>query len=386
MKVLVIGCGLQGRAVVHDLATSDAVVQLTCADVDLQVAQAACEQAGGSDRLRAVALDAGDADALSRLIGGGFDVVVDMLPRQFIRSVAQACIAARVHLVNTYYDHALRDLDAAAREAGVALLPEMGLDPGIDLVMAAEAVRRFDRVTHLLSYGGGIPEAGADDNPLRYRISWTWEGVLNAYARSSRVVREGRIVEVAAEQILDEDEVHSVNIPPFGSLEAYPNGDAAEYAQRFGIAGSAREVGRYALRWPGHVALWRALVGLGFLEQDPVPGLGSVTPREFMIRHLEPRLQYGAGQRDAVILRVEARGEGGDSDTLVLELIDYGDPATGLMAMNRTVGFPASIAAQMLAGGQITARGVLSPIQHMPWKTLVGELSRRGIVIVERTG
>ncbi|MDH3401940.1 MAG: saccharopine dehydrogenase NADP-binding domain-containing protein, partial [Chromatiales bacterium] len=73
MKVLVIGCGLQGRAVVHDLAASDAVEQLTCADVDLGVAQAACEHAGGS-KLRPVALEARDDAALSRLIDGGFDV------------------------------------------------------------------------------------------------------------------------------------------------------------------------------------------------------------------------------------------------------------------------------------------------------------------------
>ena len=196
----------------------------------------------------------------------------------------------------------------------------------------------------------------------------------------------GRIVEVAAENIFDEDMVHTVEFSPFGSLEAYPNGDAAEYARRFGIADSAQEVGRYALRWPGHVSLWRALVGLGFLEQKPVPGLGAVTPREFMIRHLEPRLQYAPGQRDAVILRVEARGEGGASDRLVLELIDFRDRTTGLMAMNRTVGFPASIAAQMLASGEIKDRGLLSPIQHMPWATLVEQLSRRGIAIVESAG
>lgn len=383
MKVLVIGCGLQGRAVVHDLVASDSVTQITCADASLEVAQAACGQAG-SNRVRAVALDASDVAALSALVESGFDVVVDMLPRQFIRSVAQACITAGVHLVNTYYDHDLRDLDAPAREAGIALLPEMGMDPGIDLVMAAEAIRRFERVTHLVSYGGGIPEAGADDNPLRYRISWTWEGVLNAYARPSRLIRDGSVVEVPAESIFDQNEVHSVDVAPFGTLEAYPNGDAAEYAQRLRIVDSAREVGRYALRWPGHASLWRALTGLGFLERKPVPGLGGITPREFMTRHLEPRLQYGPEQRDAVILRVEARGEGGASVRIVLELVDYRDRATGLMAMNRTVGFPASIAAQLLASGQIEARGLLSPIQHMPWATLVEQLSSRGIAIVER--
>jgi lysine 6-dehydrogenase len=385
MKVLVLGCGLQGRAVVHDLAASAAVEQVVVADADLDAARAVCERFGGH-RLRPAALDAADPAALRALVDGGYDVVVDMLPRQFIRNVGKACIAAGVHMVNTYYDHDLRDLDAEAREAGVALLPEMGLDPGIDLVMAAHAIRRFDRVTHLLSYGGGIPEAGADDNPLRYRISWTWEGVLNAYARPSKLVHRGVVVEVPAANIFDESNVHTVEVPPFGSLEAYPNGDAADYAQRFGIADSAREVGRYALRWPGHVQLWRALVGLGFLEQEPVPGLRGISPREFMIRHLEPRLGYSDSQRDAVILRVEARGEGGAGQGLVLELIDYRDLDTGLMAMNRTVGFPASIAAQMLADGRISARGLLSPIQHMPWEALVEELSRRGIGIVERAG
>lgn len=382
MKVLVLGCGLQGRAVVHDLAASEAVRQVHCADLSLEAATAVSAR-WGQGKCVPVALNAGDPDALTRLVGSGFDVVVDMLPRQFIRAVGQACIAAGAHLVNTYYDHDLRDLDDAARRAGVALLPEMGLDPGIDLVMAAEAIRRFGAVTHLLSYGAGIPAPGADDNALRYRISWTWEGVLNAYARPSRLVRDGEVVEVPAARLFDREMVHEVSVDGFGPLEAYANGDAAEYARRFGILETAREVGRYALRWPGHCATWRTLVGLGLLEQEPVPGLGGVSPRQFMIRHLEPRLQYQAGQRDAVILRVEARGSGGRSGTLLMHLVDFLDPATGLMAMNRTVGFPASIAAQMLASGQIATRGLLSPIHHVPWGPLVSELARRGIAIQE---
>jgi lysine 6-dehydrogenase len=382
MRVLLLGCGLQGRAVVHDLVQSPTVEHVTCADANVAQTRAELEKLG-SDKTVARAFDAGDPEALASLMREGFDVAIDVLPRKFVRLVGEAAIESGVHLVNTGYDREIADLDSAAREAGIAILPEMGLDPGIDLVMAAEAIRRFDRVTHLSSYGGGMPEPGADDNPLRYRISWTWEGVLSAYARPSRLIREGRIVEVPAANIFDEEMVHTLEVKPFGELEAYPNGDAAEYAKRFGIVESAQDVGRYALRWPGHCQLWRTLTKLGFLSEQPIAALRGISPREFLVKHLEPQLQYAPEQRDLVILRVEAKGERANGKSLILELIDYRDMNTGLMAMNRTVGFPASIAAQMVATGAIAGRGVLSPIRDVPWAPFVAELADRGIEIVE---
>ena len=382
MRVLVLGCGLQGRAVVHDLAATPDVARVVCADLDLDRVTSALARVR-SPKTTAVAVNAADPVALAALMAGDFDVVVDMLPRQFVRPVGEAAIAAGVHLVNTYYDHDLRDLNNAAREAGIAILPEMGLDPGIDLLMAAEATRRFDTVTHLNTYGGGLPAPGADDNVLRYRISWTWEGVLNSYARPARVITAGRVVDVPAERIFDADMGHTIEVAPFGVLEAYPNGDAADYADRFGIAESAVEIGRFALRWPGHSALWRQLADLGFLETEPVPNLGEVTPRRFLVEHLGTRLQYAADQRDVVILRVVAHGTGGPVSGLCLELIDQRDLTTGLFAMNRTVGFAASIAAQMIASGAISARGLLSPITEVPWQPFARELSQRGITVVE---
>ena len=384
MRVLLLGCGLQGRAALSDLDRCPGVTHVTCADTNRGRAEAQVAQLGPGKSV-AVTLDAQDSVSLVRLMQDGFDVAIDMLPRQFARIVAEAAIEARVHLVNTYYDTALTSLDGAARAAGIAILPEMGLDPGIDLVMAAEAVRRFDTVTHLRSYGGGIPEPGADDNPLRYRISWTFEGVLDSYARPSRLIDRGRIVDVPAAGIFDESATHSVHIEPFGPLEAYPNGDAVEYAKRLRVAGSARHVGRYALRWPGHCEFWRGMAGLGFLSPEPDAALRGLSPREFLVGHLSPQLQYAPRQRDLVILRVEARGSGGNASTQTLELVDYRDLDTGLMAMNRTVGFPASVAAQMIANGTIAGRGLLSPIRDMPWAPFVGELAARGIAIVEST-
>ena len=96
-----------------------------------------------------------------------------------------AAVAARVPLVSTNYAKDLRHLDAPARERGITLMPECGLDPGIDLVIIGGAVPRFDRLTRLDSYCGGIPEKSACDNPLNYKISWNWEMVLTSQMRPS---------------------------------------------------------------------------------------------------------------------------------------------------------------------------------------------------------
>ncbi len=382
MRILVLGYGMQGRAVAHDLVTHPDVTSVVCADTEVDRTKSELAVLG-STKAEARALDAADPTALADLLADGYDVVVDTLPLRFVRPVAEAAIAAGVHVVNTNYDDYLRGLDGPARAAGVAILPEMGLDPGIDLLMGAEAVRRFDSVTHLRSYGSGIPAPGDDNNPLRYRISWTWAGVLDSYTRPARLVRNGEVVEIPGDNVFDEEHGHTVEVEPFGLLEAAPNGDAAKYADRFGIADTAVEVGRYTLRYPGHGAMWRRLTALGLLGNEPIATLGSVTPRDFMIEHLGPRLQYDAGQRDAVILRVEAEGTGGPAGGLTLDLVDFRDLETGLFAMNRTVGFAAGIAARMIASGTISGRGILSPIRDVPWQPFVTALEQRGIAIVE---
>ncbi len=385
MRVLVLGTGRQGRAVIYDLAGSPVVGTVVCADVEAAGAEA--HLAGlASDKLQTLTVDAADDAALRRVFDRGFDVAIDMLPRQFAGPVATAAVDAGVSLVNTNYDHDLRGLADPARRAGVALLPEMGMDPGIDLVLCGEAVRRLDAVHELVSYGGGIPEPSAADNPLRYKISWTWEGVLNSYDRPARIVRDRRAVDVPRDRLFDERFCHTIDVPGLGTLEAFPNGDAVAYARRLGIDGTVEAAGRYALRWPGHCALWRALVGLGFLAQAPVPGLGNdVSPRRFLCEHLGPRLRYKPEERDLVVVRVQAEGiRDGRRCRVVFDLLDTKDPSTGLTAMSRTVGFAASIAAQMIAAGMIADRGLLSPAKHVPYAAFVGELKRRGIVVRER--
>jgi saccharopine dehydrogenase-like NADP-dependent oxidoreductase len=138
------------------------------------------------------------------------------------------------------------------------------------------------------------------------------------------------------------------------------------------------------LRYQGHGAVWRTLSKLGLLEHDPDDKSGGISPRQFLRQHLEPRLRYGDEERDMVILRIEAESVDEHAPRLVMELIDYRDLDSGLMAMNRTVGYPASIAAQMLAAGEISQIGLLNPVRDVPYDRFREELAQRNLQITVR--
>jgi saccharopine dehydrogenase-like NADP-dependent oxidoreductase len=140
------------------------------------------------------------------------------------------------------------------------------------------------------------------------------------------------------------------------------------------------------MRWPGHNQFWNAMAELGFLDGEPLRiGDAEVSPRRFVSELLKPRLQFGKDEKDIVIVRVEAWGlKDGRPLHVSHELIDFRDLETGFFAMNRTVGFTASIAAQMILDGKISKPGVLSPARDVPLQEVLGELEKRGIKISRR--
>jgi saccharopine dehydrogenase-like NADP-dependent oxidoreductase len=386
-KVLVLGLGLQGKAVIHDLEQSDLVTEVVVADIDPQGMRGFFEDKGYA-KCRAVGLDAARDGALLELIETvAPQIAISMLPADFNYPAARAALTAGCNFVSSSYAGRVIDLDAEARARGVTLLPEMGMDPGIDLVLGRLAVDELDVVHGLYSYGTGLPEPDcAGDNPLHYKITWTFDGVLKAYKRSSRILKNGREVAIAGEEIFSDEHGHTVEIPGLGPLEAYPNGDAIHYIQVFGLGAGVRDMGRFALRYPGHRRFWAVMAGLGFLDDAPLPvDGGSISPRQFLVRHLTPKLQFGARERDVIVLQVTAWGlKEGRQRRVTYQLIDYRDLNTGLFAMNRTVGYTASIAAQMILQGRITAAGVLSPTRDVPPRDLLRELKTRGMKLEHR--
>jgi saccharopine dehydrogenase-like NADP-dependent oxidoreductase len=380
----VLGVGLQGRAALFDLVRHQEVAEVTAADRELLPLRDFCRRHDLTSAVRTVELDAEDRSQVEQLVEQGFDVVLDLLPVPLHDTVTAAAVDCGVHLVSSSYASAeMRRLADRAAARGVAMLPELGLDPGIDLVLLGEAVRRLDRVETIRSYGAGFPDrTAAASSPIAYKLTWNLEGVLRSYRRPGRVIRGSEIVTIAADQIFAGEHCHQVEIDGVGRLEAFVNGDAVAYATALGLAPeSLAELGRYVLRWPGHCSFWKRMVDLHLLDDEPLEvGGQTIDRRRLLAAAIEPHLGYADDEQDVAVVRVELSGtRQGRPVREVLQVVDRRDLSTGLFAMNRMVGFAAAIGAGMLASGVISDRGLLSPLHHIPYQRFVDELQRRGI-------
>jgi len=384
MKVLVLGgCGIQGRAALYDLSRNVSVEHITCADIqpDLIHSFTFLETA----KIQPVGLDANDPNALASMMDDKFDIILDFLPPQYIRTVAEAAIKNGVHLVNTNYAYDILDLDHAAKEKGISIIPECGLDPGIDLILYNYSLKYFDEVFKLNSYCGGIPEKAACDNPLKYKISWNINAVLKSQKRDATLITDSKLIYIPAKDQHENPFIHYVEIPGLGKLEAIPNGDAVHYGKLLKIGKNLSETGRYSLRWPGWCSFWGPMKKLGFLSDEPVKGLSDeVSPLEIVAKLLEAQLQYKKSEKDLCVMVNKVEGvRKGKQQILTCSLMIERDLLTGLMAMSMGVAYPACIVAEMIVKGEITAKGVLSPAIDVPYDLFMDRLKRRGIKVKE---
>ena len=385
MKVLVLGgCGIQGRAALYELSRNPMIEQVMSADIQPDLIHSF--DFLDTAKIQSIRLNAGDSNALTSIMEDSFDVVLDFLPPQYIRTVAQAAIARGVHLVNTNYAHDLLDLDPAAKGKNIAILPECGLDPGIDLILYHHSLQYFDEVSRLDSYCGGIPEKSACDNPLNYKISWNMQAVLKSQVREAKLIADREVVRIPSEDQHENRFVHTIEWPGLGTLEAIPNGDAVHYANLLYIREHLTDSGRYSLRWPGWCSFWHPMKKLGFLGDRPIRGLSrEVSPLEMVAKLLEPQLQYKKDEKDLCVMLNEVEGlRKGQRQLMTCSLFIQRDLETGLMAMSMGVAYPACIAAEMIVNGEITARGVLSPAKDIPSDLFLARLRERGIQVTEK--
>ena len=387
MKILVLGgAGLQGKAVLHDLSRSPQVKEVVCADITFEPLQE-FKKFLDMKKIKLQELDVKDGKTLVSLMKNGFDVVVDVLPVAFIGNITEAALEAQVSVVNTMYGHMMPGgLNERAFAKNLIFLPECGLDPGIDLVLCGYGVSQMDEVYELHSYCGGFPERKACNNPLNYKITWTWNGVLLSYKRPAKIMKDGKVIDIPAKDQHADQWIQRIDFPGVGTLELIPNGNAIVFAEYLGILKTLRSTSRCSMRWPGHSALWKQLVDLNFLSDEPVKGLPfGLTPHQFMVKHLEPQLQYERDERDIVAMRNIVVGQKeGRKKRITYDMVDMRDPETGLFAMNRTVGYTASIAAQMIVNGEIRKKGLLTPIRDIPYRRFLEEIRNRGISIQEK--
>ncbi len=399
-RVLLLGCGAQGRAVLHDLALGDDPVHVVVADREQGAGNAI--QGYAESRVEARVVDATDEAAVAALMREA-DVVVEALPGPFALPMARLAARCGVSLVSSMYlrdpmeqdaaridatERAVHELDDVARSKGVVILPEFGLDPGLDLILGARALAELDEVEEFHSYGAGLPGPAARDNALGYRFSWSPIGVMRSYRRPARMITGGAEVEIDPASLFEPGRHHIVDVPEIGvPLECYPNGDAAHYAELFGVRATVREMTRYTGRYVGHCAFWHVMVRSGFLDSEPVVVNGvAVAPIDFTAALLsaQPQFQYGEGDEDLTWIRVDVRGKrDGKRQRVVYDLVDRRDFSTGLTSMQRTVGFTLARGARLILDGSIGHPGLRSPIE-VPYDLVFPSLERHGIRVTRR--
>jgi len=299
MKIAVLGgLGIQGKAVLADLSNSKIVNEVICADAHLDEWENISRRIDVK-KIHPVKIDASKRAELKRLLAQEVDVAIDLLPVPLMTNAFEAAVEAGVHMICTNYGSEIRHLHNAAKAAAISLIPECGLDPGIDLIVSGHAARQFDELQVINSYCGGFPEKKACDNPLNYKISWNWDMVLRAQKRKSVFIKNGQRFVVSADDQHDNEMIHQINFPGLGQLEAVPNGDAVFYTDLLGVTGTIQEAGRYAFRWPGWCDFWRPLKKFGFLSDKLLEGVDcAISPHQFLVNLMAPHLQYREDEKD----------------------------------------------------------------------------------------
>lgn len=432
-NVLVLGAGLVAGPLVRHLLDHD--YEVTVASRTLGKAEALVNQ---HPHGRAIQFDITEDEAdLDKLVTQA-DLAVSLLPYIHHVQVARACVRLQRPLVTTsYVSDEMQALDEDAREAGVILLNELGLDPGIDHMSAMRVIDRAHdaggSVKAFRSFCGGLPAPDANDNPLGYKFSWSPRGVMLAGRNDARYLQNGRIVEVPNERLFAMHYV--IWVSGLGDYEAYPNRDSLPYIERYGIPeaetmyrGTLRnlgwcdvmlklnELGYFSLEESSDLpdktfhqvmadlieeedtpdleadlgahlnvapnsGVMMALEWLGLLDPEPVPQ--KTTLLDVLADRMLERMPYREDERDMVILVHKFRVDyDGREEVISATLIDFGDP-DGDTAMARTVGLPAAVGARMILEGDIDVSGVHIPVLPEIYHPILDELERLGISFEE---
>lgn len=381
MRFLVIGAGKQGSACALDLLQVPSVTSVVLADKSIDRPAEYLQPFIGKGKLQLLRLDLKDAAAV-RAAMRGMNSVLSAAPYYFNGDLATLAVEAGAHFADLGGNTEIalnmkRDLDAAAKAKGVSVIPDCGLAPGMVNILAGEGIRRLDAAESVHIYVGGLPQH--PEPPLNYFVVYSLEGVLDYYTTPSWVLRNGKRTQVEALSELEDVDFG----PGLGVLEAFHTGGGIS-TMPFHFEGRIPVMEYKTLRYPGHVAIMKAIRELGLLSLEPMDVNGAkVTPRELFIRTVTPKLTKPRGL-DLVALRVEVRGtKGGKAAGWRWNLVDRYDEKNHVTSMMRTTGYSLSVTGLMQCDGRISGKGVFVPDEGVPAKPYLDELAKRGVVVEE---
>lgn len=435
-KILILGAGRSASALILYLVrhASAQQWQITVADRDMDMARRLLQDAG--DAAVPMALDATNAEARAHAIAT-HDLVISMLPAFMHMDVLSDCLRLHKHVITpSYVPDALWPMHEAFRDAGLIVLNEMGLDPGIDHMSAMRILDglrdRGGEVLAFESYCGGLVAPESDDNPWGYKFSWNPRNVVLAgQGGTAKYIKDGAVRYLPYHRLFAE--ATRVEVPGLGAFDGYANRDSLKYRKAYGLDGIPTLL-RGTLRRAGFCKAWDALVRLGCTEDayamelpaaapwkrymgsflsgtpdgdlraqacaalglaadddaftkldwlglfgDAPIGVEGLSPAATLQHLLTEKWKLGPDDKDMVVMwhRFQYALEG-RSHELQASMAVIGQDSTHT-AMARTVGLPIAIACKLVLNGGIADRGVLLPLKAEVRDPILDELETLGI-------
>jgi saccharopine dehydrogenase-like NADP-dependent oxidoreductase len=444
-RILVLGAGKSApyliRWLLEQAQEHDWFV--TVGDVDLAAAR---RSVAGHARGEAIHFDVNDSAERDPAIERA-DLVVNLISPQFLALIAWDCVQHKTPMIcASYRSQEIRELNHDAQRAGILLLCEMGLDPGIDHMSAMALIKRLQgeggRITSFCSYGSGVPAPDQETNPLQYVITWNPRNVVMAGDQGAQFMEDGKIKIVPYHHVFHH--TWRVEVDGVGTLEAYPNRDSLSYMQAFGLD-HVHTMVRGTLRYPGWSETWARMVQLGLpnetlripdlaersfaevvemflplnisgpkldtrvarflgisptgkiienmrwlgLFSDEPTGCRGDTAAALLIDILSRKMPLLDDARDMVVLKHELEVDYPDSEreaeAVTSTMVVKGEPGE-MTAMAKTVGLPAALAARMVLTGRLHLTGAHIPTHPAIYEPVLADLEREGIGFIERVG
>ena len=386
-RYLIIGAGKQSAAIAHYLLTRADAALVTFFDRSETALKTARKRwKKFPTRTTFVSGNAADVNEMTLLMRG-YDAAIGAASYKLNVSLTSAAIAAGTHFCDLGGNNAVVakqfKLSKAATNAGVGIVPDCGVAPGMASVLVSDGIETLGGPTQVRSiamYCGGLPQRPVGF--LKYALFFSVSGLINEYKERCAVLRRGRRT-----LLRSMTEVETVRIPGLGALEAaHTSGGASTLISTYQDCPNGIEEIRYkTLRYrgkpgtPGHWEIMNLLRDMGWfkdrLAKIVIDGK-VITPRQFLEAWLEQTLPHDVP--DVLVMRVAVRGKD-ERRSVTYDIADRMDEATGLTGMQRTTGYSAAIVAEMLANDSIAGRGTLKQELHVPAAKFITKLRQCGI-------
>lgn len=374
---VVLGAGMQGTAAAYDLAKFGDPGSVILADYSLEVAQKSAERVNkllGSQHCTAKQADGTSESSLKELLKGA-DVLLSCVPYYMHPKIAKVAVETVTSMVdlggNTDITRETLALDEAAKTAGVTLVPDCGLAPGLVNSLGLWLIENLDETESVKLYCGVLPQNPVP--PLNYKVTFNVEGLVTEYDYEGVVLRNGEI-----QMVPTLTELETLVVEGLGEMEAFVTSGGTSMAP-YSLQGKVQNYEYKTFRFPGHCYAMKLYKDFGLWSEEEVDVKGvKVRPKDVWCKVFGAELAKIQDLDMCIIRAIGIGKKGGTGKQLQIDIHDKQDIATGFTSMERLTGFSLAIYAMDIAAGNMQP-GALRYENAMTGTRFVEEIQKRGV-------